>query len=172
MLDELTAGTQLATDLGVLDRFDVVGGIGEELPFADSSIDLLYSGSSLHHCQTADAFAEIHRVLAPGGRFGSVDVWRAPLYRIGTKVFGRAHRNAYCRPFIEDDVANASRHFTDLQVSWHGALVRYPLTVLQRIGVKPSARASLRMAQFEDRVLGRHPRLSKHASVVVLRGER
>lgn len=172
ILDELRAGLQLAADLGLRDQFAAVGGIGEELPFADGSIDLLYSGSSLHHCQTADAFAEIHRALRPGGRFGSVDVWRAPLYDMGTKVFGRAHRNAYCQPFEKVDIDNASRHFDDVEVSWHGALVRYPLAVLQRVGVMPPARAALRMARFEDHLLRRHQRLSRHASLVVLRGER
>jgi SAM-dependent methyltransferase len=41
---------------------------GEELPFPDSSFDLVFGHAILHHLpNTAGAFAEINRVLRPGG---------------------------------------------------------------------------------------------------------
>lgn len=172
VLDELLAARELAEMFGVADRFTALGGIAEELPVGTGSIDLLYSGSSLHHCETPDAFPEIRRVLASGGRFASVDVWRAPLYDLGTKVFGRAHDNAHCRPFDPHRVAPARATFPELQVSWHGAVTRYPLAVLQRAGIKPSAGASWRLARYEDRMVKRFDRLGKHASIVLLRGRR
>jgi ubiquinone/menaquinone biosynthesis C-methylase UbiE len=44
-------------------------GDAENLPFCDASFDIVYSHGVLHHTpDTARAFAEIHRVLKPGGR--------------------------------------------------------------------------------------------------------
>lgn len=45
-----------------------VGGDAQALPFADASFDLVYSSLMLQWCNDLDrAFAEINRVLAPGG---------------------------------------------------------------------------------------------------------
>lgn len=42
----------------------------ERLPFADSSVDLVVGHAVLHHVPDLDAlFAEVNRVLRPGGRF-------------------------------------------------------------------------------------------------------
>jgi ubiquinone/menaquinone biosynthesis C-methylase UbiE len=40
----------------------------EELPFADGSFDRAIMVSVVHHLDALKAFAEVHRVLAPGGR--------------------------------------------------------------------------------------------------------
>jgi ubiquinone/menaquinone biosynthesis C-methylase UbiE len=71
----------------------------EELPFADESFDLVLGHAVLHHLPgLGRAFAEVHRVLRPGGmmvfagepsRFGDrlarvpkrAGVWAAPLWR-------------------------------------------------------------------------------------------
>lgn len=46
-----------------------VQGDAENLPFADSSFDLVYSHGVLHHTpDTPRTIREVHRVLAPGGR--------------------------------------------------------------------------------------------------------
>lgn len=39
----------------------------ENLPFANESFDFIFSRSTLHHCVRADVFAQIVRVLKPGG---------------------------------------------------------------------------------------------------------
>jgi SAM-dependent methyltransferase len=47
--------------------------LGERLPFADGSFDLICSAWVLEHVDKPRAFVrEIHRVLAPGGRFAFV----------------------------------------------------------------------------------------------------
>jgi ubiquinone/menaquinone biosynthesis C-methylase UbiE len=55
---------------------------GEQLPFSESSVDLVISSLSLHHWRDARAvFCEIRRVLKPGGRFLIFDLRRnAPSY--------------------------------------------------------------------------------------------
>ena len=43
-------------------------GDGERLPFADATLDVVYSNGVLHHTpDTAGAIIELHRVLKPGG---------------------------------------------------------------------------------------------------------
>ncbi len=64
MLDALHANAQL---LGVDVEFVV--GDAERLPLPDESFDLVFGHAVLHHLPNLDrAFAEFHRVLAPGGR--------------------------------------------------------------------------------------------------------
>lgn len=51
-------------------RSDLQVGDAENLPFPDSSFDLVYSWGVIHHSpDTARAAAEILRVLKPGGRY-------------------------------------------------------------------------------------------------------
>jgi ubiquinone/menaquinone biosynthesis C-methylase UbiE len=46
-----------------------MSGNAEELPFADSSFDLVHSKDSLHHMDAPErSLGEYHRVLKPGGR--------------------------------------------------------------------------------------------------------
>ena len=60
--------TQRRFQLGGLEgRF--IQGDAEDLPFADGSLDLVYSHGVLHHTtNTPRTIREVHRVLAPGGR--------------------------------------------------------------------------------------------------------
>ncbi|MDP6390874.1 MAG: methyltransferase domain-containing protein [Alphaproteobacteria bacterium] len=53
---------------------ELVLGAAEDLPFGDSSFDLVISTSMLHYIQRpADALAEMARVLKPGGRLVITD---------------------------------------------------------------------------------------------------
>jgi len=65
---------------------------GENLDFADSSFDLVYSHGVLHHTpDTARAVQEIHRVLKPGGRAIVMLYHRGSYnYRVGIRVLRRA----------------------------------------------------------------------------------
>ncbi len=65
------------------ERADLLLGDGERLPFANESLDVVYSNGVLHHTpDTSGAIREIHRVLKPGGiakvmvyHKGSLNYW-------------------------------------------------------------------------------------------------
>lgn len=54
----------------------VVAGRGERMPVPDASIDAVLASSSWHWVDRDQGFAEVARVLAPGGTFGAV--WTGP----------------------------------------------------------------------------------------------
>lgn len=62
---------------------------GQHLPFADSHFDVVFSSLVFHHLIPKDkvnAFAEINRVLKPGGQFVYAD-WGKPVGMYNTVVF-------------------------------------------------------------------------------------
>jgi len=66
MLATLTGN---AERLGIADRVEAVVADAERLPFEDGSFDLVLGHAVLHHLpDLRRAFAELHRVLRPGGR--------------------------------------------------------------------------------------------------------
>jgi ubiquinone/menaquinone biosynthesis C-methylase UbiE len=85
----------------------------ETLPFEDDAIDGAFSTMTYHEFASDDALAEVHRVLAPGGRLAIID-WSAagtgehgpPLderYTVETAVenlheYGFVVENAFTRP--------------------------------------------------------------------------
>jgi arsenite methyltransferase len=71
MLEKARAG---AARLG-LENVTFVGGEAERLPFDDASFDVVISNGVIDLIPDKDAiFAELHRVLAPGGRLQIADV--------------------------------------------------------------------------------------------------
>ena len=76
-------------------RFELEGASGnfvvgdaERLPFADNRFDVVYSFGVLHHTpDTGRAFAEVRRILRPGGVLVSDDVtWNAVFDEFGRRV--------------------------------------------------------------------------------------
>jgi SAM-dependent methyltransferase len=63
-----------AAEMGAT-NVDFVGGEAEALPFADASFDVVISNGVIDLIPDKDAvFAELHRVLVPGGRIQLADV--------------------------------------------------------------------------------------------------
>jgi uncharacterized protein YbaR (Trm112 family) len=67
MLGEAVYARAVAARLGLEDAFHCVIGVGEEMPFANETFDVIFSAGCLHHMRTDVAFPEIHRVLRGGG---------------------------------------------------------------------------------------------------------
>lgn len=59
-----------------------VGADASRLPFIDGCFQLIFSFSTLEHVERAgDAFAEMHRVLAPGGLLALKPAWHCARYQ-------------------------------------------------------------------------------------------
>ena len=171
VIGELVEGRAIAAEVGLADRATFVGGVAEQLPIADSSIDRVYSGSSIHHTDTSQSFAEISRVLSPLGRWASVDVWKSTFHDVGTRLFGKCHGNPYCHPLSPVRIAPAKDAFDDCVASFHGGTVRYPLAVAERAGFRPDAKLGIQLASIEDKIkLG--PLTEALSSLVCLTGSR
>jgi SAM-dependent methyltransferase len=109
-------------------------GTAESIPFGDNSFDVVYSSGCAHHFKTVEAFPEISRVLRSGGRFAAVEPWRAPLYSMGTKMFGKRETEVHCRPLTKERVHSLSESFRCHDVRQHGTLSRYPMIALCTLG--------------------------------------
>jgi ubiquinone/menaquinone biosynthesis C-methylase UbiE len=78
-LTALEIDTNLARSLGARlgDRVEVVEGDATAMPFADASFDAAVCFTMLHHVPSAESqdrlFAEVRRVLRPGGAFAGTD---------------------------------------------------------------------------------------------------
>ncbi len=169
MIGEARASLRLARAAGVEDRLHCVVGIGEELPFEDAAFDAIYSGGSIHHTVTPLSLFECRRVLRAGGRFAAVDPWRTPFYRIGIAVFGK-REPIHCRPLNPARVAPLYEAFSRAQVVHHGALTRYPLLVLQKLGVSASLGAAWWINRVDDLACSMAPGLRRLGSSVTLLG--
>ena len=161
MIGEAVFAWALAGIAGVQDRFSCILGVGEEIPLVGNSVDAMYSPGCLHHMSLETALPEIHRVLTPGGRFCGHEPWRAPLYAVGTWIFGkREHgllergKSIYCRPFTPERLRPLGEVFPQHVVNNHGPLFRYPLIALNKFGVRLSLPTMIKIASLDDK-LGR-----------------
>lgn len=170
MLGEARCATALANAAGVADRLHCIVAVAERLPLANNVVDRLYTGGCLHHMTTALAFAEASRVLTPGGRFAAVDPWKAPLYSIGIRIFGKREKNVYCVPLDSRRIAPAADAFGEVTVIHHGAITRYPLLVLQKLGLTASLGAALAITRADDAISDLVPALRRQGSSVVVLG--
>jgi len=75
MTPEMLAKARVSASAMGLDNVELVEGEAESLPFPDGSFDVVISNGVIDLIPDKDAvFAEIHRVLAPGGRIQVADV--------------------------------------------------------------------------------------------------
>jgi SAM-dependent methyltransferase/uncharacterized protein YbaR (Trm112 family) len=160
MLQEAIFARDLANSLAVGDRFHSAVGIGEELPFRSGAFDVVYSGGCIHHTITNRAFPEIQRVLRPGGRFAAWEPSRAPMYALGTKIFGKREMplagnreiGVVCRPMDPGTLAPLWDTFQTAKVVYHGTFTRYPLIALGKFGFKPKRKTLERITRIDDKI--------------------
>ena len=168
MLGEIYCSIELAREAGVLERLRYVVCVAEEIPFANDSFDAVYSGGCVHHMTTEMAMPEIERVLKPGGRFSSMDPWRAPLYAIGTKILGKREVGVYCRPLTKERVEPLLTNFTESRFAQYGMLIRYPVLALQKFGIELSFKTVWRLYSLDGAICALLPFLRRYGSSVAL----
>lgn len=167
MLGEALYAQELARRHGVGDRLRCVVGVAEELPFHAESFDVTYSVGCVHHMITDLAFAEMARVLRSGGRFAAVEPWRSPGYAAGVRLLGKREA-VHCRPLTADRLTPLGDHFASWEVSHHGALTRYPLLALNKLGVWLGMDAMWRITRADDRISALVPPLRRSGSAVAV----
>ena len=113
---------------------------------------------------------EIARVLKPGGRFTCFDPWRAPLYGIGTKIFGKRERNVHCRPLTRQRVAPLFTSFATAEKVQYGSLIRYPVLALSKFGINVTLGTTWRLYSLDDAVCSCIPGMRGLGSSVALFG--
>jgi 2-polyprenyl-3-methyl-5-hydroxy-6-metoxy-1,4-benzoquinol methylase len=89
---------------------------GESLPVGNSEFDIIYTANTIHHITNRDEFfAEMQRVLKPGGKFFSFD----PIaYNPAINVYRRMATAVRTRdevPLKRADVALARKYFLDVR---------------------------------------------------------
>jgi uncharacterized protein YbaR (Trm112 family) len=168
VLGEALFARALAASFGVEQNFKAVVAIAEELPFLDASFDRVYTGGCLHHTITSRAIPEIARILRVGGRFGAVEPWRAPLYGIGTRVFGKREVGVNCRPIDARRALPLFEAFYDAAVLHHGAVTRYPFLALSKLGVHPGLDFMHKITRLDDRLSSVVSPLRRSGSSVAL----
>lgn len=170
MLGEIEFAASLAERAGVGDRLRTVIAVAEELPFRDGVFDAVYAGGTLHHMVTGVALPEIARVLRRGGRFAAVEPWRAALYGIGMKLVGKREPETEvgCRPMTPVRLEALGETFRHAEVRHHGALTRYPLLALERVGLRPPLLLLWSIMKADDAVAHRIGFLRRQGSCVAV----
>jgi len=172
MIGEVRCAVALAKQVGVSDRLRCVVAVAEELPLKNASFDIVFSGGSLHHTTTEKAIPEVNRILKEGGKFAATDPWRAPLYSIGTTIFGKREPDVHCRPLTEEGVRPVRKTFSDSSVIQHGTITRYPLLALNKIGLSVSQDIVWRLNNMDDKVCSFIPGFREMGSSVACLGSK
>lgn len=114
-------------------------GFAEKLPCADASCNFLSMGYALRHISDVGAaFAEFHRVLAPGGRLLVLEISK-PASRMGTLLL-----KGYMRAVVPLLARMVQRH-ADTAELW-----RYYWDTIEACVPPPSIVAALQQAGFAD----------------------
>ncbi len=172
LLTSVAEEARLADELARLAGVKLHHAIGaaEEMPFDSGSFDAIYAGGCAHHFETEIAFPEVARVLKKGGRFAAVEPWRAPLYSVGIKIFGKREGKGQvqCRPLTPKRVAPLQKSFSFSDVVHHGSFLRYPSLAMNKMGVTMSDRFAWSVAKADDWLADRLHARRWGSSVAVL----
>ena len=141
---------ELARLAGV--KIDCKIGVAENIPFDSNMFDAIYCGGCAHHFETEKAFPEISRILAEGGRFSAIEPWRAPLYSLGIRFFGKREKEVNCKPLTPARLAPLMSSFPSSQSIQHGTITRYALLALLKLGIVTSLETVWRITQVDDRL--------------------
>ena len=157
MVSEIVLARRMAKHLGVVNRLNVVQGIGEQLPFPDASIDGIYGGGTLHHLQLGAGLKEIARVLKPGGRAAFTDPSLNFIYKIleFTRIrnLGR-EPGAQCYPLRIDEIYDSASGFRTAKCLLSGGPIRYAIVGATRIFKLPvPVSLSLTVQSIETKIL-------------------
>jgi uncharacterized protein YbaR (Trm112 family) len=171
MVGELGFARTLARACGIEPQLQRVIGAAEELPFRDASFDAVFAGGSVHHTLTNVALPECARVLKPGGVFASVEPWRGPGYVLGTRLLGKREPVA-CHPMNKGRVEPLFRSFASARVVHHGALTRYALIALWKLGITLPMSTVHKVTLVDDSLCSILPPLRRTGSSVALLASR
>ena len=172
MIGEARCAQALANESGVAEGLRCAVAVGEELPFASNSFDGIYSGGCLHHMVVEMAVPEVWRVLADGGVFVAVEPWRNPLYGAGIAVFGKREVEVHCRPLTRERLSPFMRAFGEAKIVHHGALTRYPLLALSKLGIECSEPFVWAVGKIDDTFCSLVPGLRTWGSSVACLGRK
>jgi len=170
MLGELSFARALAHHARLADRLLTIAGIAEEIPLGNETVDVIWAGGCVHHMVTELALPEIARILRPGGKFASIEPWRAPFYGIGTKILGKREPDVHCRPMTAARVEPLFAAFDEARVVHHGSLTRYALIALERLGYSVKISTAWKINTVDDFVCSFVPPLRRAGSSVALLG--
>jgi uncharacterized protein YbaR (Trm112 family)/SAM-dependent methyltransferase len=170
MLGELSFARALARHAGLADRLLTIAGVAEEIPLQTQTVDIIWAGGCVHHMVTKLALPEIARILRPGGKFASIEPWRAPFYGIGTRVLGKREPDVHCRPMTAARVEPLFSAFDQARVVHHGSLTRYPLIALERLGYSVKISTAWKINAVDDAICSFIPPLRRIGSSVALLG--
>ena len=169
MIGEAKVAMYLAKQYGVESGLGCVIAVGEELPFAAESIDLVYSGGCFHHMRLNYTAKELHRILKKGGRFSGVDPWKTPLHTIGTNIIGKREKSVFCKPITAERLQPMIDQFTDFKVTRHGPFLRYMFLALEKLGIQLSVKSMLKIARLDDSI-GKFTKLERYGGSIMLAG--
>lgn len=172
MLGEIKYAQAIAREMGVLDRFRGVVGVGEELPFPAASLDRIYCGGCVHHMDTTKAMPEFHRVLTPGGKFAAVEPWKAPIYSLGIKLLGKREPTVFCKPMTHERIAPMYAAFPKSRVEHAGAIFRYPAIAAWKFGFKPRTSSLFKLWRVDAAIMRALPPLKTWGGSIAMLGER
>ena len=121
--------------------------LGEELPFADASFEIVLSDNVIDHAERPlEIVGEICRVLKPGGLlFFTVNIHH-PLYNLASRAHGAW--NAACLRVELSAFADHTVHLTEKRIA--AEFSRQPLKIISQTSTIAETRAAQRSSRAMD----------------------
>ncbi len=129
----------------------------EHLPFADARFDLAWSSLALQWCDPALAYAELHRVLAPGGKLACTTLGTGSLRELEAAFSGVDNHRRVLDFHTEQSVLEAMKNagFKNIRVVREAWVTRHAdfkgmLETIRGIGASQSGRDKRRSMMGKD----------------------